>query len=164
MDSEEKRFRLGLESDYADRVAVTDKSDFADVHTVYKQSLNLFTSQHWIVHVLEGYMCEYLKKGENAPSNPEVTEDPSPHKVVRRTHLLRSLLQYLRTTCPLPNYTSGTLWEELGDCYLQLGSKEIAAESYDSAYWMYVILLGSDHPSAEAVYLKHLACIGSDQD
>lgn len=160
MDESEKEHRLALESDYADRVAVTDKSDFEDVYTVYKQSMNLFTNQHWVPYTLETYLGDFLKT--QSVSLTETSGRDGQSTVVQRTHFLHNRIQFLKITYPLPNYTLANLWEELGDCYLTLGAKEQAAESFDSAYWIYVILLGHDHPSAEAVYAKHEACLARE--
>lgn len=148
MESEEKRKRLDLETLYAERVAVTDKSDIADVCEIYRESLNLFTNQHWVPYILLSYMTECWKTGGDIPPG-------------RRIHALKKRIEFLDKTFPVANYTVACLWEEVGDCFAAMNCKEEAAECFDTAYWTYRILLGYDHPSAAAVYVKHENCKNS---
>jgi hypothetical protein len=143
-DHEDLVTRSEYETQYAECLAFTDKTDFEDLSKLYKDSLTLFTHQHWVVYLIETYLTDILKSRS------------SPADLPRRTHLLHMRLQFLAKAYPVPNYTTGSLWEELGDCYLSLGAKDSACECFDTAYWTYRTLLGFDHPTAEAVYVKFL--------
>ena len=146
LTNETKQNYLSLESLYADRVSIIDKTDYPDISRVYSDSLSLFSSQHWIPYTLEAMITEYLKSSEDK-------------NFFIRIHLLSRRMQFLRTTYPLPNYTTAWLMEELAECYVSGGLKEEAASLLEQGYWMMRILCGEDHPFTTDVQWKwHELC------
>lgn len=131
---------LDLEPLYIDRVASIDKEDTEDVMAVLKEALNLFSDAHWIPYMLETMIGESLK--DSSPSN------------VARIDILNRRLEFLKSTFPMPNYTTAWLLEEIGDWYVLQSSRTLAAAYFERAYWMLRILCGQDHPFTGNVQAK----------
>jgi hypothetical protein len=131
---------LDLEPLYIDRVASIDKEDTEDVMAVLKEALNLFSDAHWIPYMLETMIGESLKN--SSPSN------------VARIDILHRRLEFLKSTFPMPTYTTAWLLEEIGDWYFLQSSRALAAAYFERAYWMLRILCGQDHPFTANVQAK----------
>jgi len=139
LSPEETKILLNLEEEYVVRVENLDKTDVADVETVWQHAIDIF-ERHWILYVMDTMLWEALRE-KNLPDAIE--------------HQRRRIEFHEHYYCR-PTFILAWCHEELGDCLQNQfpHRKWQLVQEFGRAYQMLVILCGTNHQYATSPYNK----------
>jgi len=136
---EDMQMLLQLEEEYVLRVDNLDKTDVADVETVYQAAIDIF-ERHWILYVMDTMLWEAYRE----KSLPDAVEHQR-RRVEFHEHY------YYR-----PTFILAWCHEELGDCLQNQFAhrKWQYVQEFQRAYQMLAILCGTNHQYTASPYNK----------
>jgi hypothetical protein len=146
---DEQQMLLQLEGEYATRVENLEKTDVADVETVYLASIEIF-ERHWILYVMDTMLWEAYKEKRQA--------DAVEHQ--------RRRIEFHEHYYCRPTFVLAWCHEELGDSLQNLfpARKWHCVQEFMRAYQMLVILCGANHQYTASPYHKLIAVQNSGTD
>lgn len=130
---------LHLEEEYVLRVETLDRTDVADVETVYQAAIDIF-ERHWILYVMDTMLWEAYRE-KNLPDAIE--------------HQRRRIEFHEHYYCR-PTFILAWCHEELGDCLQnQFQHRRWQyIQEFQRAYQMLTILCGTSHQYTTSPYNK----------
>jgi hypothetical protein len=137
--SEDATMLLSLEEEYVNRVENLDKTDVADVETVYQASIEIF-EKHWILYVMDTILWD-----ANREKHPQDAVEHQRRRIEFHEHY------YNR-----PTFILAWCHEELGDSLqVQFPNRRWHyVQEFTRAYQMLMILCGSNHQYTTGPYQK----------
>jgi len=136
---EDMQMLLHLEEEYVLRVENLDKTDVADVETVYQAAIDIF-ERHWILYVMDTMLWEAHREKSLA--------DAVEHQ--------RRRIEFHEHYYCRPTFILAWCHEEMGDC-LQTQfphRKWQFIQEFQRAYQMLAILCGTNHQYTASPYNK----------
>jgi len=136
---EDMAMLLRLEEEYVLRVENLDKTDVADVETVYQAAIDIF-EKHWILYVMDTMLWEAHRE-KNLPDAVE-------HQ--------RRRIEFHEHYYNRPTFILAWCHEELGDCLQNQfpHRKWHSMQEFQRAYQMLAILCGTNHQYTASPYNK----------
>jgi len=136
---EDSTMLLNLEEEYVARVEQLDKTDVADVETVYQAALDIF-ERHWILYVMDTMLWEAYRA--------EKLGDAVEH--------LRRRIEFHEHYYSRPTFILAWCHEEMGDSSqsLYVHRKWQYVQAFHRAYQMLAILCGTNHQYTMSPYNK----------
>lgn len=136
---EDMQMLIHYEEEYVVRVENLDKTDIADVKTVYEAAIDIF-ERHWVLYVMDTILWEAAKEKN--------MQDAIEHQ--------RRRVEYHEHYYCRPTFILAWCHEELGDCLQNLfpHRKWQYVQEFQRAYHMLAILCGSSHQYTASPYNK----------
>lgn len=136
---EDAQMLLRLEEEYVLRVENLDKTDVADVETVYQAAIDIF-ERHWILYVMDTMLWEAYRE--------KCLADAVEHQ--------RRRIDFHEHYYCRPTFILAWCHEELGDCLQNQFAhrKWQYVQEFQRAYQMLAILCGTNHQYTASPYNK----------
>jgi hypothetical protein len=136
---EDMQMLLHFEEEYVVRVENLDKTDVADVKTVYEAAIDIF-ERHWVLYVMDTILWEAAKEKH--------MQDAIEHQ--------RRRIEYHEHYYCRPTFILAWCHEELGDCLQNQfpHRKWHFIQEFQRAYHMLAILCGTSHQYTASPYNK----------
>jgi len=136
---EDMQMLVRLEEEYVCRVENLDKTDVADVETVYQAAIDIF-ERHWILYVMDTMLWEAYREKNLA--------DAVEHQ--------RRRIEFHEHYYCRPTFILAWCHEELGDCLQNQfpHRKWQFIQEFQRAYQMLAILCGTNHQYTASPYNK----------
>jgi len=137
--AEDTKMLLHFEEEYVVRVEGLDKTDLADVETVYEAAWDIFEN-HWILYVMDTYLWEGFREKK--------IQDAIEHQ--------RRRIKYHEHYYNRPTFILAWCHEEFGDCLLNQSPhrKWHYIQEFQRAYHSLAILCGTNHQYTASPYNK----------
>merc|ERR1719356_2254654 len=136
---EDQAMLVQLETEYQNRVESIDKTDVADVETVYQAAIDTF-ERHWILYVMDTILWEAYREKR--------LSDAVEHQ--------RRRIEFHEHYYCRPTFILAWCHEEMGDSLLNLypARKWHYVQEFSRAYQMLAILCGTNHQYTASPYNK----------
>lgn len=136
---DDMKMLIHLEEEYVNRVESLDKTDVADVETVYQAAIDIF-ERHWILYVMDTILWEAHREKK--------LQDAMEHQ--------RRRIDFHEHFYPRPTFILAWCHEEFGDCLQStfVQRKWHYMQEFQRAYQMLAILCGTNHQYTASPYNK----------